>query len=323
MTLCSVCSGAFVLAEPDQRPPGHHTFGLCPAAGAALSKGAPRRRTLVFDEGDIITAGGILAWVDLGLTLVSRLLGAAAMLATARFLLIVAAPVPASFAQFYVKPFVEWQKNDAADAEAIAEAASRPTMRFVQPKSEKQQARAMVFRTRDLLVRQRTQLINAVRAHLAEHGVIAAQGITNVAALGALIEQAGCDLDLMVVETVRLYLDQIEVLSARIATLEKVLKLEATRSQSTVRLMTMPGIGPVTAMAVDAFAPTMTTFRRGRDFAAWLGLVPRQHSSGGKQVPGRTIEDGAARYSPTADHRSDDHAGRKHEASSRVRASGV
>lgn len=192
----------------------------------------------------------------------------------------------------YVKPFVKRQKNDAADAEAIAEAASRPTMRFVQPKSEKQQAHAMVFRTRDLLVRQRTQLINAVRAHLAEHGVIAAQGITNVAALGALIEQAGCDLDLMVVETARLYLDQIEVLSTRIATLEKVLKLEATRSQSTVRLMTMPGIGPVTAMAVDAFAPTMTAFRRGRDFAAWLGLVPRQHSSGGKQVLGRTSKMG-------------------------------
>lgn len=192
----------------------------------------------------------------------------------------------------YVKPFVKRQKNDAADAEAIAEAASRPTMRFVQPKSEQQQARAMVFRTRDLLVRQRTQLINAVRAHLAEHGVITAQGITNVAALGALIEQAGCDLDLMVVETARLYLDQIEVLSARIATLEKVLKHEATRSQSTVRLMTMPGIGPVTAMAVDAFAPSMTAFKRGRDFAAWLGLVPRQHSSGGKHVLGRTSKMG-------------------------------
>ena len=192
----------------------------------------------------------------------------------------------------YVKPFVKRQKNDAADAEAIAEAASRPTMRFVEPKSEKQQARAMVFRTRNLLVRQRTQLINALRAHLAEHGVIAAQGIANVAALGALIEQTGPDLDLMVVETARLYLDQIEVLSDRIATLEKVLKLEAARSQSTARLMTMPGIGPVTAMAVDAFAPSMTAFKRGRDFAAWLGLVPRQHSSGGKQVLGRTSKMG-------------------------------
>lgn len=192
----------------------------------------------------------------------------------------------------YVKPFVKRQKNDAADAEAIAEAASRPTMRFVEPKSEKQQARAMVFRTRDLLVRQRTQLINALRAHLAEHGVIAAQGIANVAALGTLIEQTGPDLDLMVVETARLYLDQIEVLSDRIATLEKVLKLEAARSQSTARLMTMPGIGPVTAMAVDAFAPSMTAFKRGRDFAAWLGLVPRQHSSGGKQVLGRTSKMG-------------------------------
>jgi len=192
----------------------------------------------------------------------------------------------------YVKPFVKRQKNDAADAEAIAEAASRPTMRFVEPKSEKQQARAMVFRTRDLLVRQRTQLINALRAHLAEHGVIAAQGIANVAALGALIEQTGPDLDLMVVETARLYLDQIEVLSDRIATLEKVLKLEAARSQSTARLMSMPGIGPVTAMAVEAFAPSMTAFKRGRDFAAWLGLVPRRHSSGGKQVLGRTSKMG-------------------------------
>ena len=107
----------------------------------------------------------------------------------------------------YVKPFVKRQKNDAADAEAIAEAASGPTMRFVEPKSERQQARAMVFRTRDLLVRQRTQLTNALRAHLAEHGVVAPQGITNVAALGALIEEAGSDLDLMVVEAARLYLE--------------------------------------------------------------------------------------------------------------------
>jgi hypothetical protein len=117
-------------------------------------------------------------------------------------------------------------------------------------------------------------------------------GDANVAALGALVEQAGSDLDLMVVETARLYLDQIEVLSARIATLEKVLKLEAARSESAVRLMTMPGIGPVTAMAIDAFAPTMSAFKRGRDFAAWLGLVPRQHSSGGKQVLGRTSKMG-------------------------------
>ena len=184
----------------------------------------------------------------------------------------------------YVKPFVKRQKNDAADAEAIAEAASRPTMRFVEPKTERQQARAMVFRTRDMFVRQRTQMINALRAHLAEHGIIAAKGITNVQELGRIIETAETGIEPLVVETARIYLDQIEQISGRIAALEKTLRQEAGQSDRTERMMSMPGIGPVTAMAVEAFAPTLSTFRRGRDFAAWLGLVPKQHSSGGKQV---------------------------------------
>jgi len=192
----------------------------------------------------------------------------------------------------YVKPFVKRQKNDAADAEAIVEAASRPSMRFVSPKTEGQQARSMIFRTRDLFVRQRTQLINAVRAHLAEHGFIAPQGIANLAALTEIIEDSNSGLELIVVETARLYLEQIDALSARIASLEKTLKSEAKRSESTARLMSMPGMGPVTAMAIEAFAPSMTAFRKGRDFAAWLGLVPKQHSSGGKQVLGRTSKMG-------------------------------
>lgn len=164
----------------------------------------------------------------------------------------------------YVKPFVKRQKNDAADAEAIVEAATRPSMRFVVPKSECQQACSMLFRTRDLFVRQRTQLINALRAHLAEHGVIAPQGIANLALLTEIIEDHEAGLDL-VVETGRLYLGQIEALSSRISSLEKALRSEAKRSQSTVRLMSMPGMGPITAMAAEAFAPTMGTFRRGRD----------------------------------------------------------
>ncbi len=191
----------------------------------------------------------------------------------------------------YVKPFVKRQKNDAADAEAIVEAAMRPSMRFVVPKTESQQACSMLFLTRDLFVRQRTQLINAVRAHLAEHGIIAPQGISNLASLTEAIED-NIGLDLIVVETARLYLEQIEMLSSRIASLEKTLKSEAKRSESTTRLMSMPGVGPITAMAIEAFAPAMTTFRKGRDFAAWLGLVPRQHSSGGKQVLGRTSKMG-------------------------------
>lgn len=192
----------------------------------------------------------------------------------------------------YVKPFVKRQKNDAADAEAIVEAATRPSMRFVVPKTECQQGCSMLFRTRDLFVRQRTQLINALRSHLAEHGVIAPQGIANLALLAEIIEDHDTGLDVIVVETARLYLDQIEALSSRISSLEKALRSEAKRSQSNARLMSMPGMGPITAMAVEAFAPTMVTFRRGRDFAAWLGLVPKQHSSGGKQVLGRTSKRG-------------------------------
>ena len=192
----------------------------------------------------------------------------------------------------YVKPFVKRQKNDAADAEAIAEAAGRPTMRFVAVKSEAQQAKAMAFRTRDLLVGQRTQLINALRGHLAEHGLIAPQGPAHVKVLADALEEAGSRLETLVIELGRLYLEQIELLSGRIADLDKVLKREAARAEDTARLMTMPGVGPLTAMAVQTFSPPMETFRRGRDFAAWTGLVPVQRSTGGKQILGRTSKMG-------------------------------
>jgi transposase len=192
----------------------------------------------------------------------------------------------------YVKPFVKRQKNDAADAEAIAEAAVRPNMRFVALKSPEQQAGAMVFRTRDLLVRQRTQLVNALRGHLAEHGVVAPQGVTNVRVLEAAIEETEVSLDLLVVEMARLYLEQISSLSSKIEALEKLLQQAAAKAPTTARLLTVPGIGHVTAMAIEAFAPPMETFRRGRDFAAWLGLVPLQRSTGGKQVLGKTSKMG-------------------------------
>jgi len=192
----------------------------------------------------------------------------------------------------YVKPFVKRQKNDAADAEAIAEAASRPTMRFVEPKTPKQQARAMVFRTRDLFVRQRTQSINALRAHLAEHGIVAPQGVWNLPSIQRLIDEPGHDVEPLVIEMSRLYLAQITTLSAQIASLEAVLKKEAAQSDASSRMMTMPGLGPITAMAIEAFAPALTVFQKSRDFAAWLGLVPRQHSSGGKQILGRTSKMG-------------------------------
>lgn len=192
----------------------------------------------------------------------------------------------------YVKPYVKRQKNDATDAEAIVEAALRPTMRFVAVKSETQQASGAIFRTRDLLVRQRTQLVNALRGHLAEYGIVAAQGIVNVKRLEEAVEANGTALPPVLRNLARMYLDQIAQCSAKIVDLEKSIRTDASRSETARRLQTMPGIGPIAAMAIDAFAPPMTEFRKGRDFAAWLGLVPRQMSTGGKQRLGRTSKMG-------------------------------
>ena len=192
----------------------------------------------------------------------------------------------------YVKPYVKRQKNDMSDAEAIAEAASRPTMRFVAIKSAKQQAQAMLFRTRELLVGQRTQVINALRGHLAEHGVVEAVGLVNVKRL----EDALKDPDIELLNEVRsladLYLDQIAQLSQRIDALTKQQRKTASEEKASVRLQTMPGVGPITALAIDAFAPPMAEFQSGRDFAAWLGLVPKQYSTGGKQILGGTSKMG-------------------------------
>ena len=187
----------------------------------------------------------------------------------------------------YVKPFIKRQKNDAADAEAISEAASRPTMRFVAVKTEEQQARGMLFRTRALLVRQRTQTINALRGHLAEFGVVAPQGIAHAGRLAAAIEDPGSGLPEPVRELGALLLGQIAGLDAKIKGLEKELHTSARHDEEARRLMTIPGIGPICAMAVQAFSPPMESFRRGRDFSAWLGLVPRQSSTGGKPRLGK------------------------------------
>lgn len=195
-------------------------------------------------------------------------------------------------APIYVKPFVKRQKNDAADAEAIAEAASRPTMRFVTVKTAEQQARAAIFRTRDLLVRQRTQLINALRGHLAEHGVIAPQGPAHVKRLADAIGDPQSALPSVIRDIGRLYLDQIAALTEKLGELERSLRAQAARGEATLRLQTMPGIGPITAMAIESFAPPMETFHRGRDFAAWLGLTPLQRSTGGKQRLGKTSKMG-------------------------------
>ena len=192
----------------------------------------------------------------------------------------------------YVKPYVKRQKNDAADAEAIAEAASRPSMRFVAVKSAECQGEAMVLKTRELLTTQRTQTINALRGHLAEHGIIAPKGPQHLPRLEREVNAAEESLPATVVTLCRVMLDLIAKLSERIDALTLQLRRTARENGVARRLMTMPGIGPVTAVSLAVLAPPPEIFSKGRDFAAWIGLTPRQHSTGGRTRLGRTSKMG-------------------------------
>ncbi|MEO8244621.1 MAG: IS110 family transposase [bacterium] len=192
----------------------------------------------------------------------------------------------------YVKPFVKRQKNDAADAEALVIAAQRPEMRFVEPKSEAAQARAMLFRSRDRLVRQRAELVNALRGHLYEFGYSVPIGIVQLKRLVAIVEVAGNSLPELIRTESAEILAQISEKTARIEAAMQKIKCVAAETDVSRRLQTMPGVGPLTAMAVETFAPQMSSFRRARDFAAWLGLVPKQNSSGGKEKLGRISKAG-------------------------------
>ncbi|MGH9420307.1 MAG: IS110 family transposase, partial [Thermoanaerobaculia bacterium] len=195
-------------------------------------------------------------------------------------------------APHYVKPFIKRQKNDAADAEAIVEAAQRPTMRFVEPKSAEQQARAIAFRTREQLVKQRTEAVNALRSHLYEFGFVAPEGIGHISRLADVIEDPEAGIPDLARAICRMLLEQIAHLTGRINALKARIAEMSNAAETPRRLQTMPGVGPITALAVETFAPPMEQFGRGRDFAAWLGLVPRQHSTGGKQQLGKTSKMG-------------------------------
>ena len=175
-----------------------------------------------------------------------------------------ARPIPPA----YVKPFVKRQKNDAADAEAIAGAASRPTMRFVAVKSVEKQAAGLTFETRDLPVRRRTQAISALRGHLAEHGVVAPQGPAHLPRLEVAPREAGPALPSAVVELGTEMLSHIEALEKRIDGLNGRIRAEARRDETTRRLMTVPGVGTICAVALAALAPPVESFSEGRDFAA-------------------------------------------------------
>jgi transposase len=164
----------------------------------------------------------------------------------------------------YVRPFVKRQKSDSIDAEAICEAAQRPSMRFVAVKSEEQQAAGLVFRTRDLLVRQRTQLINAIRGHLTEHGWIAPKGPSHVAPLADVLEEEemASSLPEAARAMFRLMLDLLAGLEGKIADLDKESARRAREDQVSRRLMTIPGIGPISATAIAALAPPIETLPR-------------------------------------------------------------
>jgi transposase len=192
----------------------------------------------------------------------------------------------------YVKPFVKRQKNDAADAEAICEAVQRPSMRFVAVKSEAAQASALVFRARDLLVRQRTQLINALRGHLAEYGLVASRGPAHIDKLCTYLADPACTLPEQARVILGVMIETLKGLAGQIVKLESEIRRRAKEDPVVGRLMTAPGIGPITATAIAALAPPPQAFRRGRDFAAWVGLTPLQRSTGGKQRLGATSKMG-------------------------------
>jgi transposase len=192
-----------------------------------------------------------------------------------------------------VKAYVKRNKNDAADAEAICEAVRRPTMRFVRVKSPEQQGRLMQHRTRDLLMRQRTQLINAMRAHLAELGIVSAQGREGLSELLAVISnEQGVQMPIDARASLMVLAAQLQALQTLIGTIDKRIMAQHRASDESKRLETIPGIGPIGATTIVAVVPDPKVFKSGRDFAAWIGLVPRQDSTGGKQKLGPISKQG-------------------------------
>ena len=188
----------------------------------------------------------------------------------------------------YVKPYVKRGKTDRADAEAICEAATRPTMRFVPVTSADAQAALLDHKARDFLIRQQTQTVNTIRAHLAEFGIVVAKGIHNVDRLLEAAEQAPeaarPALDLLA-DHLRNLRDRIETVTKRIQCVQKDDPLARC-------LATIPGLGPITSSAFAVTTPDVAAFRSARDYSAWLGLTPKPHSSGGKERLGRISKAG-------------------------------
>ena len=193
----------------------------------------------------------------------------------------------------YVKPYVKRQKNDAADAEAICEAVTRANMRFVETKTPEQQSCLMLHRTRHLFIRQQTAVINAIRAHLAEYGIVAAVGRNGVEELLGVVADPS---DKRVPEIARACLAalgaQLRMLKAQILEFDRMITVWHRSNETSKRLDAIPGVGPALATALVASVPDPKAFRSGRNFSAWIGLVPKQHSSGGKDKLGSISKQG-------------------------------
>ena len=194
----------------------------------------------------------------------------------------------------YVKGYVKRQKNDAADAAAICEAVGRPSMRFVPIKSPEQQSTLAVHRTRSLLISQRTQLINALRAHLAELGLVAEQGRDGLARLIEMLKDEATlqSLPAPMLEALRAMIAQLAALQIQIGALDQAIQAQHRASDVSWRLESIPSIGRIGATALTATITDPSAFKSGRDLAAWIGLVPRQNSTGGKERLGGITKQG-------------------------------
>ena len=189
----------------------------------------------------------------------------------------------------YVKAYVKRGKNDRIDAEAICEAMSRPSMRFVPVKSADEQAAAMLLGVRDLLVKQRTMLVNAIRSHAAEFGVIGAKGVARIVDVLARARECLPPLAWELLSTLAV---QLEALDGQLGQLDKQLRTWHRENERSRRLAMVPGIGPVGAMTMVLRVPDPTVFRSGRHFASWIGLTPREHSTAGRQRLGKISRQG-------------------------------
>ena len=193
----------------------------------------------------------------------------------------------------YVKPYVKRNKNDMADAEAICEAVTRPTMRFVEIKTRDQQSVLMLHRTRQLFVRQRTTLINALRAHLAEFGIVAGVGRNGLERLLKVIEDGEDDRVPAAARDCLLALrDQLEMVKGQVLDADRHILAWHRSCEVSQRLDDIPGVGPLIATALVASVPDPHVFKSGRDLAAWIGLVPKQNSTGGKDRLGHISKAG-------------------------------